>query len=126
MQVLVSRNEQLRTTTIIVHNILPLEFEFIRAAVMNSLLKRISLHPVFIFALVVDIMCQAMLPAISRIGLDAVRPLNGAFRKEANNVDIEAESNLALHRQHETVQCTEVYRASIARSFEDEIMVQEV
>jgi len=106
MQVLVSRNEQLRTTTIIVHNTLPSEFEFIRAAVKNSLLRRISLHPVFIFALVINIMYRATLRVISEIGVDAVRPINDELKLEANNVDIEAESNLALHRQHVTIQCT--------------------
>ena len=104
MRILVSRDEQLRTTTIIVHNTLPSEFEFIRAAVMNNLLKRISLHPVFIFALVINIMCEAMLPVLSGIANNVVRPLNRAPRMEANNVDIEGESNLALHRQHGTVQ----------------------
>jgi hypothetical protein len=104
---MVLRNEQLRTTTVIVHNTLPWESEFIRAAATNSLLKQMSLHPVFIFALVTNIMYKVLSPIMSSIGADAVRPINAALRMEANNVDIEAESNLALHRQHETVQCTE-------------------
>jgi hypothetical protein len=106
MQVLLSRNEQLRTTTVIVHNTLPWESRFIHAAITNSLLKQISLHPVFIFVVVVNIMYRVMLPVISEISADAVRPINDALRMEAKNVDIEAESNLALHRQHRTVQCT--------------------
>ncbi len=107
VQVLVSRNEQLQTTTIIVHNTLPSEFEFIRAAVTNSLLRQISLHPVFIFALVINMMYLGLLPVIMKTGADAVRPINHALRMEANNVDIETESNLALQRQHQTVQWTE-------------------
>ena len=107
MQVLVSRNEQLRTTTIIVHNTLPSEFEFIRAAVTNRLFRRISLHPVFIFALAINAMYLVLLPSLSRNGADAVKPINLAARGEAQNVDIEAESKLALHRQHYIIQCTE-------------------
>jgi hypothetical protein len=71
----------------------------------GGLVKRISLHPVFVFALIINIMCRVMLPVLSSIAGDVVRPLNRALRMEANNVDIEAESNLALRRQHGTVQC---------------------
>lgn len=107
MQVLVSRNEQLRTTTIIVHNTLPWEYEFIRAAVTNRLFKRISLHPVFIFALAINVMYLELLPSLSTNATDAAKPINQAVQEEPKNVDIEAESKLALHRQHWIVQFTE-------------------
>jgi hypothetical protein len=102
MQILLLRNELLQTTTIILHRTLPSELNFLRRAVANSLLERISLHPVFIFALVMNLMYRIVLPSISGIVADAVAPLN----REANNVDIEAESKLALHRHHMTAQCT--------------------
>jgi hypothetical protein len=83
MQILLSQNEQLQITTIIVHNKLPSELEFLRATIANSLFKRISLHPVFIFALAINVMYLVLLPYLLRTGADAVQPIKHAVRMGA-------------------------------------------
>jgi hypothetical protein len=111
MRVLASRNEQLHTTTILVHNMLPAEIFRIQEAMSSTFFRRLSLHPVFIFAVIIELICISLQFVASDTANAAVKPTNQASphlredeKMEAENIDIETEAAKALGRHHDTVQ----------------------
>jgi hypothetical protein len=110
MRILVSRDELLGTTTIIVHNTLPGELKYIRSLFDNVSFQRLSLHPVLIFTICIGMLYNHHEDWIRRTALENAGPLVASIPKlnagetEAENENTEKDSAKALARQYASLQ----------------------
>jgi hypothetical protein len=103
-----SRDQQLRTNTIIVHNLSPEELKYIRWRLSQVCFQRLPLNPLSIFTIAIGMLSEWQLLWIKSATHDVLKPLLAATKLETGeietaNIDIEKESAKALFRQYVNV-----------------------
>lgn len=111
MEILCSRNEQNKTTTIIVHNAMPAELRAIKEAMKRTSYWNLAQHPVFIFAVSIEILRSRLQVGLAWADTEAIKASRVAEKQADSNASVEmqsesvqAESRITLYRLHQIVQ----------------------